>query len=510
MSSPMKNEIVFDSSRCAACGLCVQTCPQMVFEARGDQGPIIVAHPERCVGCLACEEDCSHGAIKVHRLPAGMSLDQAPEPASGLDLDRVYDMAIVGAGPAGMGAAARARRRGLDVAVLERLPSPRRSHHPDGGLLFSSPDISPMVDGPEGLHLGRFDLTIPTSMIRDRFRDFVFMGPGGLSTPTGHGKPIFPYVFKDDLVGLLAQRAQELGAVIAWNTRVHAVERDEKSGLMSVFHDGGAPLACRLVVSAEGSTGRIAERSGIPVNQHQAGWSYAALAQLDAHNRPSGEVGFLVGAIAGGPADVPFLSYWASGEEHTELACGPLQKKKRRLLERPLQDYLGSLGREDARIISRTGGPSDIERRRFLDGCRIFARRLPETGVGDGIIAAGDAIATCGMCTTLAALRTGDLAAEIAAGAIRAGDTRKERLAEFDRKVFRLSMIQGMKWMHNLLIEAPLALGERDLHALFMMLRHLDLTAMMSGNAIWPLVKFFGRNFWGLWRRPDLRRYLVP
>lgn len=207
---------------------------------------------------------------------------------------------------------------------------------------------------------------------------------------------------------------------------------------------------------------------------------------------------------------VPFLSFWASGNEHTEIACGPLQKKSLRVLERPLQEHLRDLGQRDERIISRTGGPSDLARRRFLDGCRVFARRLPGTGVGDGIIAVGDSIATCGMCTTLAALRTGDLAAEVAASALAQDDTRGARLADFDRQVFRLSMMQGMKWMHNLLIEAPLALRADDLRALFMMLRHLDLTALMSGSTAWPLTKFFGRNILAMGRRPDLRKYLVP
>jgi flavin-dependent dehydrogenase/NAD-dependent dihydropyrimidine dehydrogenase PreA subunit len=505
----MHNQIDLQTERCDGCGRCVRTCPQFVFE-KTDGKQMRVAHPDRCFGCLACEEDCPRGALTVHRMPTGMSRNDISAPGRGLDPERIYDLLIIGAGPAGLGAAMRARRLDLDVAVLERLPSPQRSHHPDGGLLFATPDISPVKDGPAGIHYERFDLTIPAALVRDRFCDFAFMGPGGLATITGHRKPVFPYVRKDDFVALLAARAQEQGVHIAWNTRVRAIRRNNASGVMSLSHDGGDDVRSRMVISAEGSTGRLAEKAGIPVNQRKVAWSYAAVTHSDAGAEPTDEVGFLVGAIAGAPSHVPFLSFWASGREHAEIATGPLQKNRARILERPLEDYLQDMGRHEMRIVSRMKNDHPFERRRFLDGCRILARRLPDTCVGDGIIAVGDAIATCGMCTTLAALRTGDLAAEVAAKAIRSRDTRKERLVSFDRQVFGLSMMQGMKWMHNLLIEAPLFLERSDLLALFEMLRHLDLTTLMAGRAFWPMVRFYGRNLFAMGRRRDLRRYLLP
>ena len=505
----MSNTIVVSRSVCNACGVCVQTCPQLVYEQKPGECPE-VAHPERCFGCLACEEDCAHGGITVHRLPDGMSVGQIPAPGTGLDGDRVYDMVVVGAGPAGLAAAMRARRLGLSVAVLDRLPSSRRSHHPDGGLLFASPDTTAVADRPDGMHLDRFDITIPAAMVRDRLRDFVFMGPDGLATRTSRGRPVFPYVFKDDLIGLIVDRTLELGTTIAWNTRVQAIRRDRNSGLMSVSYDDDRRVQGRVVISAEGSTGRLAERAGIPVNAQKTGWAYAAMAQFDPQPRPSGELGFLVGPIAGSPVDVPFLSFWATGHDHTELAAGPLQLRKTRVLEEPLENYLARLAEWDARVVARVGGPIDLQARRRFDGCRVFARRLPQTAVGDGVLAVGDAIATCGMCTTLAAMRTGDMAAEVAAGALARGDTSVEPLKEFDRRVFELTMIQGMKWMHNLLIEAPLRLKEPDLRALFEMLQHLNLTRLMSGSAMLALVPFYLRNLIPMASRRDLRRYLIP
>ncbi|MDX9720185.1 MAG: NAD(P)/FAD-dependent oxidoreductase [Myxococcota bacterium] len=502
-----ENAVLLDTERCNGCGACVRTCPQMVFES--DPPKVRLAHPQRCFGCMACEEDCAQQAITVHRMARGQKLADLPQPALGADPEQCYDLIVVGAGPAGLGAAMRARRLGLSVLVLERLPSPRRAHHPDGGLVFSAPDISPMLERPDGLHLQRFDLTIPTALIRDRFSDFVFMGPEGLATKASRGKAIFPYIDKNELVALFVERATELGALICWNTRVHGIERDADATML-VQHSVGQTLRARLVICAEGSTGRLAQRFGAPVNEPGGAWSYAAMVQLDPRSDAPGELGFLAGPIAGSPDGLPFLSFWANGKDHVELAAGPLQQHKARQHERPLEEYLGGLARDDQRISARLGAPVDLQQRRFLDGCRIFARRLPKSATSEGLIAVGDALATCGMCTTVAAMRTGDLAAEVAAVALRQNDTSRAALAPFDQQVFKLSMMQGLKWMHELLIEAPLKLSQDDLRALFEMLQHLDLSRLMGGHAVWPLLRFYGRNLFAMMRRPDLRPYLVP
>lgn len=142
----------------------------------------------------------------------------------------------------------------------------------------------------------------------------------------------------------------------------------------------------------------------------------------------------------------------------------------------------------------------------------MLARRLPKSAVGQGVLAVGDAIATCGMATTLVALKTGDLAASVAAEALARGDVSAQGLAAFDRKVFGLSMIEGMSWMHKLLIEAPLLLPDEQLEALFGMLQRLALPKLMSGGwgAAWALTRFYAGNSWAMMRNPTLRPYLKP
>ena len=50
------NAIVRQEAGCDGCGVCVAACPQLVYAPASRGEPPRLAHPERCFGCLACEE----------------------------------------------------------------------------------------------------------------------------------------------------------------------------------------------------------------------------------------------------------------------------------------------------------------------------------------------------------------------------------------------------------------------------------------------------------------------
>jgi 2-oxoglutarate ferredoxin oxidoreductase subunit delta len=49
---------------CKGCNLCVEFCPAHVLE-QGEDGRVIVAHPEKCTACRWCELHCPDFAIFV-------------------------------------------------------------------------------------------------------------------------------------------------------------------------------------------------------------------------------------------------------------------------------------------------------------------------------------------------------------------------------------------------------------------------------------------------------------
>ncbi len=506
----MPNIIKLDAERCTGCGICAGTCPEFVFESNGPCRPVSVARPELCLGCMACEEDCAVGALRVHRLPEGMHEKDIPEPCMGIDTDKVYDLLIVGAGPAGLGAAIRGRMLGLDLAVLDRLPSPRRSHHPDGGLIASVPDIYMLKETSDGgLRIDELDVNFSPEMVRGRLHNFILMGPDGVATKKERGLPTgFAVVWKDRFVETLAQKAVQLGAIIAWNSRVRKISRLGELSVLTL--DGGTEIKARVVISAEGITGSLAHSAGIKVNEKPVGWSFGVAVDMPALENPVDECGFVVGNPDSSPGSPAAMSYWSSGPSWTELMPGTLQKGRHRELDRPLHEYVSDWLEKDSRILARLGCTPEIPGR-FSDGCRGFLRRLPENMVGDGIIAVGDSVTTCGMITNLGALKTGDIAAEVAASAIRSGDTGQAALSEFERRFRKLSLRSGMNWMFGPLMDAPMHLPKDKLKELFEMLSHLEMSVVQGGGfaALWELMKFFLRIMPKLMLRPDIRPYLT-
>jgi len=54
---------IINKEKCKGCFTCVEVCPVEVFAKDGEKAK--VAKPDACIGCRACEVQCSEGAIKV-------------------------------------------------------------------------------------------------------------------------------------------------------------------------------------------------------------------------------------------------------------------------------------------------------------------------------------------------------------------------------------------------------------------------------------------------------------
>ena len=75
---------------CKGCGICIEFCPQGVFEANGEGKPV-VAFPEKCTACHWCDTHCPDMAITVRRL----------DPEEVDELETLEELAEQGALPGG-------------------------------------------------------------------------------------------------------------------------------------------------------------------------------------------------------------------------------------------------------------------------------------------------------------------------------------------------------------------------------------------------------------------------
>ena len=58
--------IAIDLSLCKACGICIDLCPQGVFD-RDELGEPVVARLGDCTVCAFCERHCPEFAIEIER-----------------------------------------------------------------------------------------------------------------------------------------------------------------------------------------------------------------------------------------------------------------------------------------------------------------------------------------------------------------------------------------------------------------------------------------------------------
>jgi len=191
---PMAQFPFVDPTACIGCGTCVEACPEGdVLGVVG--GTAVVVNGLRCVGHARCEIACPVGAIKVglgdvksrEDVPlmdewqetsvpgmfvagelTGMALVKNAVAHGRKVVDRIaqraararamgngeaYDVAIVGAGPAGLVAAALARERGLSAVVLEQEPDLGGTilHYPRRKLVLVQaleiPFLGPLKEG---------------------------------------------------------------------------------------------------------------------------------------------------------------------------------------------------------------------------------------------------------------------------------------------------------------------------------------------------------------------------
>jgi flavin-dependent dehydrogenase len=445
----------------------------------------------------------------VLRLPEGMQMGDVPPPGSGLERNHVYDIAVIGAGPAGLGAALRGRDLGLDVAVIERLPSPKRSHHPCGGVWFCPRDAYTCMDRGEGFYLKELDLEIPPGVVIERVQNFFLAGSSGFRTlrsrRSGSG---FRLIDKDRFVAHLSNVAENRGATIAYNTRALSVEACAEGRQITM--EGGVTVTARVVISAEGISGRMAEQAGVPVNHSILGWGYGPMIQLPGSVEPGHEAGFYIDKInqaTTGKGGV-LAAYASSGPVSRHLFYSQMHPQKSRMADQELTKLAEHFFSKCDEKSFLPDLPQHMDGA-AVDGARYLVRDIPPRFVGRAFIATGDAIATCAMITNCMAIKTGDLAAVAAAEAIQKGDTSAEALSRFEDKVRRLRSFQGMSWMNNILFRAPLELERDQMNTLFRSLRRLALGDVMGGN-FRAMLRFLLLNLPMLVTKPHIRRYLMP
>nr|WP_051811839.1 geranylgeranyl reductase family protein [Kitasatospora sp. MBT63] len=175
-----------------------------------------------------------------------------PDPLGG-----VWDVVVVGAGPAGSSAAYAAAVQGRRVLLLDKAEHPRYKTCGGGIIGFSRDSLPP-------------DFKLP---LQDRIHAVTFALNGRYTRTRRSKRMLFGLVNRDEFDLRLTQSAEQAGAVLVTGVTVTGVEQQdgEGGGTVSVTTSDGRRVEARAVVGADGSASRIGRHVGVSFDQIDLG-----------------------------------------------------------------------------------------------------------------------------------------------------------------------------------------------------------------------------------------------
>jgi geranylgeranyl reductase family protein len=164
-----------------------------------------------------------------------------------------WDVAVVGAGPAGLAAASAAAAAGARTIVLERAEHPRYKTCGGGLIGASRAAAGGLIDVP-----ARDAITSATITLR-----------GGQEFTRSHGEPLLAMVVRDEFDAALLKRAEEDGAQVRQRAQVRAISQSD--GHVTARLADGSEVTAAAIVGADGSSGVTARHVGAEFDQVDLG-----------------------------------------------------------------------------------------------------------------------------------------------------------------------------------------------------------------------------------------------
>ncbi len=311
-------------------------------------------------------------------------------------MDR-YDIAVIGAGPAGTMAAKYAAKAGASVVILEEHPSVGWPVECAGLLGLQAISESEL---PSGSHM------------LQGFKGASVYSPGGARLDFKAASCRAWAVDRRLFDRVLALEALREGAELRLCSSVRCIKREGESSLLALS-EGRTEIGVKVVVSAEGVRARLARQAGVPpVQKVLSGAQVEVPFQVDDPEKVEVHLGEAHGLFAW---VVPF------GDDRARIGL---------CAEDRGCDHLRTFLRKDLIRRRVLGSPAGI----FVGGLPLGP---PETAVADGFLAVGDAAGQVKP-TSGGGIYPGLVSAKIAGGVAAAaaleGDCSAKRLREYDKR----------------------------------------------------------------------------
>ncbi len=172
------------------------------------------------------------------------------------------DLAVVGAGPAGIAAAVTAQRAGLSVTVIDKATFPRDKCCGDGLTALALRELELLGFDPRAV--ASWQPVHEISLRSPRGREI------GLRLPEGPGVRS-AVVRRRDLDAALVEHATDLGIEVVQDTRFEGLEEETRAGRVEL-HTSRGTISARHVVAADGMWSPVRKAVGRAVQGYRGDW----------------------------------------------------------------------------------------------------------------------------------------------------------------------------------------------------------------------------------------------
>ncbi len=486
-------EIIVNSEKCTGCNICVRVCPQKVLELKESKSYCF--DTERCMGCFGCEDECPHGAIRVIRAPQYIEEIKSEPPLNITECD----VAVVGAGPAGIGAAITCAKAGLNTVVFERLPNREMSHHTDGGVLFAMPEMSSVKVNDSKILFPELGISIKSDIAR-RCEYLGLTGPGGISTISKIPDNINGYASnKDKFMKSLIEEAENAGAKIWFNAKVVDILKSENK-VIGVKLENGSKIKAKVTITADGVMAKISEKAGMKINKKNLWYANILAYEWENIDNLPAQLHYLNGGMKFDD-NVPAIFGAVAVTDVIHVLAVTLSRKKFNPSDKPL-DYFVEQIMKDSRITDLLDDNILKQKPKVLTGCRGVFRDKPNTDiVVDGAVSIGDAWVDDGEIGNVGALSQGVYVARVIIEAFKNNDFSKKSLNPANNFITKklVDMLEKNKEMKLL----DTKFSEEELQQMFEIMQHMNYPVMLLGNKIQQARMFTGfmfKNFINMFR----------